>query len=61
MNNPRIVILGSVIVAGLVAVLCVLDMAIGVPFARQTTMDVLFLIGSALVIYMGIDSFRELR
>ena len=55
------IIFGSWGVAGLVAVLAILDMAMGIPFAGQMVMDIMFLIGAALVIYMGYDAYQDLK
>ncbi|MEX2286461.1 MAG: hypothetical protein WD648_05175 [Planctomycetaceae bacterium] len=58
-NASQKLIAASIIVATLVGLVSLLDLIIGVPFGRQTVMDVLFLIGAALVVYMGIDTYRE--
>ena len=58
-NASQKLIAASIIVAALVGLVSLLDLIIGVPFGRQTVMDVLFLIGAALVVYMGIDTYRE--
>lgn len=55
-------IIGSWVVAGLVALIAILDLALGIPFNRQSiVMDVLFLIGAGVIIYMGWDAFQDLR
>ena len=59
-NASQKVIAASIIVAVLVGIVSLLDLIIQVPFGRQTVMDIMFLIGAALVIYMGIDTYREL-
>lgn len=54
-------VLGSMGAAGLVALLAILDLALGIPFKRLVMMDVLFLISASMVLYMGYDSLRDLR
>ncbi|MBL4884941.1 MAG: hypothetical protein JKY95_10450 [Planctomycetaceae bacterium] len=58
----RRLLTASGIATGLVGFLSVLDMAVGIPFARfSMVMDVMFLISSLLVIYMIRQCFQELR
>jgi len=53
-------IFGSVGAAGLVALLSILDMAVKVPFGGYSLLtDILFLVGSLIVLYMGWESYRE--
>ncbi len=47
-------------VAGLVAAACLLDMATGIPFARQMTFDILFLIAAAVVGYLAWDAYKDM-
>ena len=54
-------IIGSWIAAGLVAVVAVLDLALGIPFNRLMIMDIMLLIGAAVVFYMGWDAYQDLR
>ena len=55
-------ILASVIVAGLVALASIMDIALGFPFAGySTTMDITFLIGALIVLYLGYDAWKDLR
>jgi hypothetical protein len=46
--------------AGVVGALCLLDMATGIPFARQMTFDILFLLSSAVVGYLAWDAYKDL-
>ena len=55
------VIIGSMGVAGLVALLALLDLILGIPFQGQMIMDIMFILGAAMVGYMGWDSYRDLR
>lgn len=58
-NSSKYMIFGSMGAAGLVAVAALLDMFTGIPFKKQIFMDIAFVIGSAIVIYMGWDAFQE--
>ncbi len=48
------------VVAGLVALAAVADMAVAFPFSRQIVMDVMFLIGAALVGYLAFDAYKDI-
>ncbi len=48
------------IVAGVVAVAAVADLAVGMPFNRLVVMDVMFLLGAGLVGYLAYDAYRDL-
>jgi hypothetical protein len=47
-------------VAGLVCLVFILDLAVGI-LGRNIALDVLFLLGGALVLWQGIETVRELR
>ncbi len=57
--RKRMIIAGGV-VAGLVALLAVADMAVGVPFQRQIVMDVMFLLSAGIVGYMAYDALQDI-
>ena len=59
-NVSKSTIIGSMAVAGLVGVLALVDIFTDSPFAGQTTMDIMFIICAALVLYMGYDAYKEL-
>lgn len=48
------------IVAGLVALAAVADLALAVPFNRQVVMDVMFILGAALVSYLAFDAYKDI-
>ncbi len=48
------------IVAALVALAAVADLALAVPFNRQVVMDVMFLLGAALVGYLAFDAYKDI-
>lgn len=50
----------AMVVAGLVCLVFVLDLAAGV-LGRNIVLDILFLLGGALVLWQGIETVRELR
>jgi hypothetical protein len=50
----------SWVVAGLVALASIADLALGVPFNRQVVMDVMFLLGAALVGYLAFDAYKDI-
>lgn len=58
--GSRNMLIGSVAVSGIVAILAVLDIATGKPFAGQMVMDIMFILSAALVGYMGFSAFKEL-
>lgn len=62
METEKVLTLGSVIVAGLVVLIFLLDAALGLPFGRASlVLDILFVIGGAFVLWQGLDTLRELR
>lgn len=59
-NQSKNLIYASFGAAGVVAALCLLDMATGIPFARQMLFDILFLVASAIVGYLAWDAYQDL-
>ena len=57
--RKRMIIAGGVI-AGVVALLAVADLAVGVPFQRQIVMDAMFLLGAGVVGYMAYDAYKDI-
>lgn len=54
-------IFGSMGAAGLVALACILDLAVKVPFGGYSmAMDIMFLVAAGIIIYMGYDTYREI-
>ncbi|MHC4877326.1 MAG: hypothetical protein ACYTGL_12595 [Planctomycetota bacterium] len=51
---------GSMAVAGIVAILAIVDLVAGFPFAGQMVFDIMFLVSALLVAYMAFDTYREL-
>jgi hypothetical protein len=55
-------LVGSIIAAVVVLGIVIFDLALGFPFNRfSMLMDIMFMIGAGLVIYMGWDSMRQMR
>jgi threonine/homoserine/homoserine lactone efflux protein len=55
-------IFGSMAAAGIVALLAILDLALKFPFAGYSlTFDILMLVASLIVLYLGWDSYRDNR
>lgn len=53
-------LIGSIAASVVVGILSIVDMVVGVPFAGQTVLDIMFLVSSGLIGYMGFDTYREL-
>ena len=60
-TKSRGIVLGSIGVAGFMALLAVLDIALGFPFAGQMVFDIMFILAAGIVIYMGIDCMKDFR
>lgn len=61
METEKILTFAAMIIAGLLTLLFVLDLALGLPFERQSVvLDVLFIIGGAFILWQGFETYREL-
>jgi hypothetical protein len=61
METEKILCLGAMIIAGLLTLIFLLDVALGIPFARVSiVLDIMFIIGGAFVLWQGYDTYREL-
>lgn len=60
-STSKKVIIGSMGVAGLVALVALADLALGIPFGRNIMWDVMFLVSAGCVIYMGYDAYQDLK
>ena len=61
-ETAKKILIASAVVAGLVLVASILDLALGFPFAGYSaTMDVCFILGSLIVLYLVFDSWQDLR
>jgi hypothetical protein len=58
MNLKKILCLIALVIAGLLALLFVLDLAIGIPFGRSDiTTDILVALAAGLLIWQGIETW----
>jgi hypothetical protein len=60
---PKRAVIGSMVVAVLVALAAITDMIMGFPFSGSDhtfVMDILFLISAAIVGYLSWDAFKDL-
>ena len=60
-NTSKYMVIGSMVIGLVVAVAALLDIATGFPFAGKKLMDVMFLVGAGLVLYLGWDTYNEFR
>ncbi len=60
MELPKLLCYVAMAIAGLTALIFILDAAAGV-LGRNIVLDVLFIIGAALVLWQGFETSRELR
>jgi threonine/homoserine/homoserine lactone efflux protein len=60
METEKIITYSAIGVAGLVALVFLLDLLFGI-FQRHIAMDVLFILGSAFLIWQGVETVLELR
>jgi hypothetical protein len=52
---------GSAAAAGIAALAAILDLALGFPFGRWMIMDIAFLLGAGLTLYLAWDAYQDLR
>jgi threonine/homoserine/homoserine lactone efflux protein len=62
METEKYLCLSSIVVAGLVVLIFLLDAAVGFPFGRKAiVLDILFTVGGAFVLWQGYETYREFR
>jgi hypothetical protein len=60
METEKVLTLVSMIIAGLITVIFILDAALGIPFGHASRLfDILIAIGGAFVLCQAIDTYRE--
>jgi uncharacterized membrane protein len=60
METEKVLTYAAMIVAGLVALIFLLDATLAV-LGRNLVLDILFLIGATFVLWQGFETTRELR
>jgi hypothetical protein len=61
METEKVLCWVAMVIAGLLTLIFLLDAAVKFPFGRASlVLDILFVIGGALVLWQGIDTYREL-
>ncbi len=53
------VVFASLAIVALIALACIADMILGVPFGGQMVLDIVFLIAGAMTAYMAIDCIKK--
>ncbi len=62
MSTQRIIVLVAVILAALLGLLFLADLALGIPFNRAAfLLDIGIIIAAALIIWQGVETFREVK
>jgi hypothetical protein len=49
----------ALVLTGIVAIGAIIDLAMGIPFGRNILLDVMFLLGAAMIGYMGYEAFKD--
>jgi len=57
----KMMIMGSIGASGLVALLSILDLAIGIPYRRMMIMDIMFILAAGIVIYLAWETYQDQR
>ena len=67
-DAPKKLVIGSMIAAGLVALMAICDLVFAFPFSGtdsgaqyMRTMDILFIIAAGIIGYLAYDSYKDLR
>lgn len=49
----------ALVLTGIVAIGAIIDLAMGIPFGRNILLDIMFLLGAAMIGYMGYETFKD--
>ena len=61
METEKVLCIVSLVIAGLLTLVFLLDLILGIPFGRASlVLDILFLISSAIVAYLAWDAYKDL-
>lgn len=62
METEKLLTIISLVVAGLVILVFLLDLALGFPFNRPSAvLEIMFVLGGAFVMWQGIETYLEYR
>ncbi len=62
METEKLLTIASLVVAGLVVLIFLLDATLGVPFNRPSlVLDIMFILGGAFVLWQGIETYLEYK
>ena len=61
METEKILCYGSMAMAGIVALLFILDIVAQIFGGQSIVLDVMFILGAAFVLWQGFETSRELR
>jgi threonine/homoserine/homoserine lactone efflux protein len=60
MNLKKVLSMTSMVIAGVLGVVFLLDLAVGMPFGRSDVVtDVLVIVAAALLIWQGVETWLE--
>lgn len=60
MNLKKILSMTAMVIAGVLGVVFLLDLAVGIPFGRSDVVtDVLVIVAAALLIWQGVETWLE--
>ncbi len=60
MQTEKTLTLIAIIVAGLLTLVFLLDLIVAIPFGRANlVLDILFTLGGALILWQGLETYRE--
>ncbi|MCP4174789.1 MAG: hypothetical protein GY758_28920 [Fuerstiella sp.] len=58
---PQNVVYASLVIAALMGLASIADLATGSPFGGQTVFDILFIISAGITAFLGIDCLRDAK
>ncbi len=62
MATEKILCMTAIVIAGLLALVFLLDVALGVPFGKASIVfDILVLLGASFILWQGVETYKEFR
>jgi hypothetical protein len=52
-------VITSLVLTGIVGVAAALDLVMGIPYGGKIILDIMFLLGAAMIGYMGYETFKD--